>query len=149
MTSVRLATIADVPYMAQLLGVLFAQEAEFVPSRHHQIEGLNALMASPDRGRALVYDDRQRILGMVTLLYSVSTALGGIVATLEDMIVSPDARGHGIGQRLITAAIDQSRSDGCRRITLLTDQHNAKAQEFYERAGFARSSMVPFRLILN
>ncbi len=149
MTSVRLATVSDIPSMVQLLRFLFAQEAEFEPSTKRQTKGLKTLMASPDRGRVLVYDDERQIVGMVTLLYSVSTALGGVVAVLEDMIVLPDARERGVGRRLIAAAIDQCRSDGCRRITLLTDQDNTTAQAFYERAGFSRSSMVPFRLLLD
>ncbi|MGQ0672875.1 MAG: GNAT family N-acetyltransferase, partial [Hyphomicrobium sp.] len=41
------------------------------------------------------------------------------------------------------------RADGCRRITLLTDGDNAAAHRFYERAGFTRSAMVPYRLGLG
>ena len=35
---------------------------------------------------------------------------------------------------------------GCTRVTLLTDGVNTSAIRFYERLGFARSEMVPFRL---
>jgi ribosomal protein S18 acetylase RimI-like enzyme len=41
----------------------------------------------------------------------------------------------------------QARKDApCTRVTLLTDGVNTDAMRFYERAGFARSQMVPFRL---
>lgn len=86
---------------------------------------------------------------MVTLLFLPSTALGGRVALLEDMVVKPVARGAGGGGRLLRAAIDYARSAGCLRITLLTDAHNAAAQRFYGRHGFARSAMIPMRLLLG
>jgi len=86
---------------------------------------------------------------MVSLLFLPSTALGGRVALLEDMVVQPDARGGGAGSRLLAAATEFARSAGCLRITLLTDAHNAAAQRFYGRHGFARSAMIPMRLLLG
>lgn len=37
--------------------------------------------------------ENDAIIGMVSILWSISTALGGKVAFLEDMIVSPSYRG--------------------------------------------------------
>jgi ribosomal protein S18 acetylase RimI-like enzyme len=85
---------------------------------------------------------------MANLLYTESTALGGRVAILDDMILLPEARGRGLGRRLIEAAIDTCRADGCRRITLHTDPDNYPAQTLYERTGFARSNMVIYKLAL-
>jgi GNAT superfamily N-acetyltransferase len=85
---------------------------------------------------------------MVNLLYTVSTALGARVAMLEDMVVTRQQRGGGIGTLLLQAAIALARADGCQRITLLTDTDNASAHRFYRRHGFVASPMVPFRLML-
>jgi ribosomal protein S18 acetylase RimI-like enzyme len=85
---------------------------------------------------------------MVNLLFTISTAAGGRAAWLEDMVVHPSYRGRGIGESLLRHAIDEARALGCSRITLLTDQTNGSAIRFYERAGFVRSQMVPFRLSL-
>jgi len=147
-TIVRLAGDADMGGMVRLLGLLFAQEKEFEPSAAAQESGLRAILASPAIGRLLVAAAGDRIAGMVSLLYTLSTALGGRVALLEDMIVAPDARGSGIGTRLVEAAIGQARRDGCLRITLLTDGDNTRAHRFYEKAGFGRSSMTVYRLPL-
>jgi ribosomal protein S18 acetylase RimI-like enzyme len=86
---------------------------------------------------------------MVNLLYTVSTALGARVALLEDMVVAPQARGRGLGSALLTHAIAHARSQGCRRITLLTDGVNDSAQRFYARHGFTGSGMVPMRMSLG
>jgi GNAT superfamily N-acetyltransferase len=86
---------------------------------------------------------------MVNLLYTVSTALGDRVALLEDMVVSPNVRGSGVGSRLLEQAIQLARLDGCKRITLLTDRANEPAQRFYQKHGFVSSVMVPLRLSLS
>jgi GNAT superfamily N-acetyltransferase len=86
---------------------------------------------------------------MVNLLFTVSTALGGRVAILEDMIVHPDHRGGGAGSKLLQGGIAFARSVGCRRLTLLVDRANGAAQRFYARHGLAPSEMLTMRLSLK
>jgi ribosomal protein S18 acetylase RimI-like enzyme len=85
---------------------------------------------------------------MVNLLYTVSTAMGGKVALLEDMIIAPQHRNAGHGARLLHSAIEHAQSQGCLRMTLLTDRANDAAIRFYQRSGFTLSSMIPLRLEL-
>jgi GNAT superfamily N-acetyltransferase len=146
---IDVATIDDVPRLAELLGILFEQEEEFTPDRAAQERGLRRIIADAGLGRVLVVRDETRVIGMVSLLFSVSTALGDTVATLEDMVVAPERRAEGGGSALLTAAIEHARQAGCRRITLLTDGSNASARRFYGRHGFQLSKMVPMRLLLD
>ncbi len=143
------ATDADVPALCALLGVLFAQEAEFHPDSERQAVGLRAILGRPEVGQVLVLRDGPAVVGMVSLLFLPSTALGGRVALLEDMVIRPDVRGGGAGSRLLREAVAFARSAGCLRITLLTDADNAAAQRFYARHGFGRSAMIPMRLPLG
>lgn len=140
---------ADIPQLCELLTLLFTQEADFVPDMEAQRRGLGLIVAQPEIGEILVARAAGRIIGMVSLLYTVSTALGGRVALLEDMVVRPEARGLGLGAALLEQAIALARCEGCLRITLLTDGDNEAAQRFYRRRGFARSAMVPMRLGLG
>lgn len=128
-----------------LLEVLFSQEIEFEPDMEIQREGLEKIISSPAVGDVIVAHDADDIVGMVNLLYTVSTALGGPVAILEDMVVLPKFRGMGIGSKLLERCIAQARLKGCRRITLLTDHSNDGAHRFYQKHGFIRSSMAVFR----
>ena len=143
------ATEADLPALCELLGLLFVQEAEFCPDLERQSAGLRSLLGRPEAGQILVLRDGPVVVGMVSLLFMPSTALGGRVAVLEDMVVRPNARGRGAGSRLLHAAVEFAQMAGCRRITLLTDADNAAAQQFYGRHGFKRSAMLPMRLMLN
>lgn len=135
----------DVPELSDLLGLLFGQEAEFKPDREAQNRGLSRIVADPSLGFILAGKVDGRIVAMVNVLFTVSTALGERVALLEDMVVAEEHRGAGLGSTLLERAMDEARESGCRRITLLTDADNEKGQRFYRRHGFVRSVMVPFR----
>lgn len=139
----------DIPALCDLLGLLFAQEAEFQPDRALQSAGLCQIISFPERGRILVLREGDSLIGMVNLLFTISTALGGRVALLEDMVIDPEHRRSGAGSALLRAAIALAKSSGCRRVTLLTDQTNESAQRFYRRHGFRLSEMVPMRLVLE
>lgn len=142
------ATAEDLEDLASLLTILFSQEAEFVPDRAAQLRGLERIVMNPEVGVILVARNAGRAVGMVNLLFTISTALGERVAILEDMVVTPEGRGGGLGSRLLEAAIGLAKAEGCRRITLLTDGSNVAAQRFYARQGFVLSDMVPMRLPL-
>lgn len=146
--TVRPATAADVPALCALLSLLFAQEADFTPDPDRQTRALNLILAQPETGQILCATDGDVVVGMVSLLYTISTAKGGRAAWMEDLITHPDRRGQGIGGQLLQAVIQGARAAGCLRLTVLTDATNHPAMRFYERASFTRSQMVPFRLNL-
>jgi len=146
--NIRRATTADIPALCELLSLLFAQEADFTPDSEKQTRGLRLILENPATGQIYCATDGDALIGMVSILFTVSTAEGGPAAWLEDMIVDPKYRSQGLGQRLLHEAIAGARAAGCTRITLLTDTTNATAMRFYERDGFVRSQMVPLRLKL-
>ncbi len=149
MTQIATATAADIPQFCALLAILFTQEADFQPDASKQTAGLRQIIEHPEVGRILALREDDRIIGMVNLLFTVSTACGGKVALLEDMIVHPARSGDGLGGKLLEAAIELARREGCLRITLLTDRANDAAIGFYQRHGFGMSEMLPLRLALD
>lgn len=146
---INIAEVPDIEALADLLFILFTQEADFKPNRQNQINGLGLLIADPDKGFLLSAKENGKIVGMVSVLKVVSTAEGGEVGILEDMVVSPSHRGLGIGSSLLAAAIERAKAGNLKRITLLTDLSNQGAIEFYRRAGFIQSAMTPMRLYLG
>ncbi len=58
------------------------------------------------------------------------------IAELKRLYVLPAGRGHGLGQRLITAAVDYSKAAGFEKMYLDTDPGLVHANSIYEMLGF-------------
>lgn len=144
---ISIANVNDLPELIELLNDLFTQDIEFVPDVKKQKAGLEAIINNPEIGEILVIRGDRKVLGMVGLLYSISTALGGKVAILEDMIIHKDFRQKGLGKELLGEAIRFSKERNCLRLTLLTDFNNDAAINFYQHFGFKKSEMIPMRLV--
>ena len=140
------ATEADLDELSVLLGELFAQESDFRPDKDKQLRGLRLIFEQPSRGRVFVLRRDGAIVGMINLLFTISTAEGGFVMLLEDLVVHKKYQGHGYGAKLLNYAIDFAKKKNLLRITLLTDRPENVAQEFFRRHGFVESSMIPMRL---
>jgi ribosomal protein S18 acetylase RimI-like enzyme len=140
---------ADLPQLVELLALLFDQEAEFRPDAGKQAAALKLILSDPERGRIYVARESRQAVAMASLLYTVSTAEGGKAAWLEDLVVHPDHRRQGTGQKMLAYVVSQARAEGVLRITLLTDMQNERAQALYRRAGFVGSPMRPMRLKLK
>lgn len=149
MLVVEEAKSSDIEPLIDLLTLLFSQEAEFTPHPELQRSGLRMILEDATIGIIFVLKEDGMIIGMVSLLWTISTALGGKVAFLEDMIIAPKYRGKGYGTLLVEATIEHAKKLTCKRITLLTDTHNHGAQRFYKRLDFDDSRMQPMRLILE
>lgn len=147
------ATLEDLGVLTDLLLELFMIESDFRPDRARQMRGIRLILEEPSRGRIFVLRRRGgasgAILGMINLLFTISTAEGGFVILLEDLIIQKDHRHRGYGDRLLQYVIQFAREKDFLRITLLTDRMNAESQRFFKRHGFFESKMIPLRLLLN
>jgi len=140
------ATDADLDELSEMLGELFAQEGDFRPDKEKQLRGLRLIFEQPSRGRVFVLRQNGAIVGMINLLFTISTAEGGFVIVLEDLVIHKKYQGKGYGRRLLQHAIDFAKQKNFLRVTLLTDRPENVAQEFFRHHGFVESSMIPMRL---
>jgi GNAT superfamily N-acetyltransferase len=92
----------------------------------------------PDREGAWVAELDGKRVGSV---YCVRRA--DEVAQLRLFFVDRDARGHGIGSRLVDHCIDFARDRGYRRMMLSTVSPLESARRIYEAAGFTQTKEEP------
>ncbi|MEY2572819.1 MAG: hypothetical protein QOJ87_1032, partial [Verrucomicrobiota bacterium] len=81
------AVFEDLDELSNLLGELFSQEKDFRPDKNKQLQGLRLIFEEPNRGRVFVLRRDRTIVGMINLLFTISTAEGGFVLLLEDLVV--------------------------------------------------------------
>lgn len=143
------ATIEDLPALTELVMELFAKSGDFTPDRTTQERGLQLILEQPNRGRIFVVRNNHRIFGMVNLLFTISTARGGFVILLEDVVIHPDHRGQGYGTMLLDYVADFAAKKQFKRITLLTDRMSEASQQFFKKHGFVSSEMIPMRRIID
>ncbi len=135
----------DLPQMADLLAELFTLESDFQPERGKQLRGLQLILDEPALGRLFVLRIDGKVAGMANALITVSTAEGGRVLLLEDVIVRDEHRGGGLGRSLVEHVLGWARDQGMARATLLADRDNQAALDFYRKLGFASSHMTVLR----
>ncbi len=142
------ATFEDLDELSGLLGELFSEESDFRPDKHKQLHGLRLIFEQPNRGRVFVLRRDRTIVGMINLLFTISTAEGGFVIVLEDLVVHKNFQGKGYGSQMLEYAINFAKQKNFLRITLLTDRPELRSQSLFKRYGFFESAMIPMRLLL-
>jgi ribosomal protein S18 acetylase RimI-like enzyme len=137
--------------MCHLLTELFSLEKDFIEVNHteRQKAGLEMILNYPESGKLLVLLNHDYVIGMVNMLFTISTAEGGRAIILEDYILSELERGKGYGSFFMQEIIKFARNKGFLRISLLVDADNGAAQKFYEGAGYQFSNMKCMRLNLS
>ncbi|MEJ2362066.1 MAG: GNAT family N-acetyltransferase [Gammaproteobacteria bacterium] len=143
----RPAVKADIPALCSLLEQLFTLEADFQPDAEKQARALARLISHSEAGASpgcLVWLalDGQEVVGMCTVQVYISTAEGGDVGLVEDVIVSADYRQHGIGREMLRGLENWARQQGLSRLQLLADKHNQRALAFYQRTGWCHTQLI-------
>ena len=77
--------------------------------------------------------------GQVVGMASVGDAGDGRTGSLTSFWVHPRARGKGVGDSLILAAVETAREAGYGELLLWVTENNPHAQRLYERHGFQRT----------
>lgn len=86
----------------------------------------------------------ERGLGFVHSIYHRSTWTTADYCYLQDLFVTGDARGRGVGRALIEHVYADARCRGMSREHWLTHESNLSAMQLYERVA-ERSPFVQYR----
>ena len=142
---IRRAEPRDLEDLTGLLQEFFAIEADFTPDPGRQRRGLSLLLEDSATRCVVVAEAGGRVVGMGTVRTLLSTAEGGRVGLVEDVIVEPSHRGRGIGRRILEAIAEWAAARGLSRLQLLADRNNAPALAFYDKIGWRRTQLVCLR----
>ena len=90
-------------------------------------------------------DPEGTILGTMTLVvFRIPT---GVRAWVEDVVVDREARGQGIGEKLIRTSIERAKAEGAKTVDLTSRPSRVEAHRLYKRCGFEMRETCVFRRI--
>ncbi|MFC5804140.1 bifunctional helix-turn-helix transcriptional regulator/GNAT family N-acetyltransferase [Streptomyces formicae] len=134
----------DLGWMVQRHGALYAAEYGW----NTDFEGLVARIVAdfaqdhdPYLERVWIAELDSRPVGSVMCVRDEAPA----TARLRLLLVEPDARGHGLGDRLVRTVVDFAREVGYRDLVLWTNDVLTAARRLYQRAGFTLVAEKPHR----
>ncbi|MGW1884397.1 bifunctional helix-turn-helix transcriptional regulator/GNAT family N-acetyltransferase [Streptomyces sp. NPDC001970] len=134
----------DLGWIVQRHGALYAAEFGW----NADFEGLVARIVAdfaqdhdPHLERVWIAEMDGRPVGSVMCVRDEAPA----TARLRLLLVEPEARGHGLGDRLVGAVVDFAREVGYRELVLWTNDVLGAARKIYQRAGFTLVAEKPHR----
>lgn len=89
-----------------------------------------------------------KAVGMVQCVYHRTNWSIKNACYLQDLFVSPEVRGKGVGRQLIEHVYAAARDKDCCKVHWLTQETNAAAIQLYERIG-ERPGFIQFRKTLS
>ncbi|MCB8817512.1 GNAT family N-acetyltransferase [Desulfosporosinus shakirovi] len=139
---IRRAVHSDVNSLIGLLEILFSIESDFTAEEFKQRSGLEMMLNDDTRRCIMVAEINQQVVGMCTAQILVSTAEGGFVAIIEDLVVHKEYRGKGIGRGLLLSVESWAIAKGVKRLQLLADRNNTVALEFYKSLSWKSTQLI-------
>jgi ribosomal protein S18 acetylase RimI-like enzyme len=141
----RRANINDIPSLIVLLGILFSIETDFTIDESKQRSGLKMMLDDNTNRCIMVAEINQRVVAMCSAQMLVSTAEGGLVALIEDLVIDKEHRGQGIGKILLLSVENWAVEKGSKRLQLLADRNNTPALDFYKAMNWNYTQLVCLR----
>ncbi|MCX4762303.1 helix-turn-helix domain-containing GNAT family N-acetyltransferase [Streptomyces sp. NBC_01275] len=136
----------DLGWIVQRNAALYAAEFDF----NADYEGLVARIVAdfaedhdPHLERVWIAELAGRPVGCVMCVRDEAPGPG--TARLRLLLVEPEARGLGVGDRLVGAVVDFAREVGYRDLVLWTNDVLAAARRLYQRHGFVLAAEKPHR----
>ena len=132
----------DLGWVVQAHGELYAQEFGWDSSFEALVAGIVADFATghePERERGWIAELDGRRVGCVFCVRGDEPR----TAKLRILLVHPDARGHGLGRRLVDTCTDFAREAGYVHMRLWTNDVLTAARRIYLAAGFHLVAQAP------
>jgi GNAT superfamily N-acetyltransferase len=131
----------------EALAVLFGGYRQFY-GESSDLAGARAFLAERiERGESVIFvallnsDGREIPAGLTQLYPSFSSTSMRRLWILNDLYVTPEARGHGVGRALLEAAREHAERTGAKGLELMTARDNEAAQALYESMGWKRDEV--------
>ena len=145
--TIRKAIVEDLDVLLDLCEKHAAYEQNPF-SKNGKIKKLNRLLFTnePKLHCLMVVDYQGEGIGYATFAKQISTWEANEYVYLDCIFLIDDARGFGIGEKIMEEVAKMSRALGCKLIQWQTPDFNKRAIKFYKRIGASSKEKVRFFL---
>lgn len=141
MASIRRAVEGDGPKLLSLLSQ-YCLEVGNVLSEDHLQAAMVPLIKRPELGDLLVAEQNGELIGYVVITWGWGIESGGAEALVDEMFVTAEYRGQGVGTLLMTAALERAKDQEVKVVFLETELDNPESRALYDRLGFELESSI-------
>ena len=133
--SLRAAVSGDIPALVRLINAAFIVEQFVFDGDRINADEAHAFM---ETGKFFLAEDAAGFAGCVYLEIRQDRGYLGLLA------VEPAQQGTGLGRKLVAAAEDYLRAEGCVAVDLRVISQRTPLPAFYRRLGYVEIATAPF-----
>ena len=126
----RRATLDDIPTLLAMQERFYSGEG-YPYDRAKMERGMRELIANESFGRLFIAGG-----AYLVVTFGFSLEFGGRDAFVDELYVSDDSRGQGLGTLALETAEAACREAGIHALHLEVEHVNARARALYERSGY-------------
>lgn len=141
MIGVRLATLADIDVLVDLMHDFYA-ESEFPFDREWAARSFHDLLSDPALGAVWLISVDGKIAGHVVLSVRFAMEFGGLSGYIDDLFVQDAHRRRGAATAALEVLVAECRRRGCKSLHVEVDPANVAATTLYARFGLAPGADV-------
>lgn len=132
----RKAESKDAETIAAVINAAFSVERFFIDGDRTNPDHIRSLLQS---GVFLLAEESGRLIGCVYVELRGAQGYFGLLA------IDPEQQKTGLGKRLVAAAEDYCRAEGCREMELQIVNVREELPGFYQRLGYLETGTAPFK----
>lgn len=91
--------------------------------------------------------ENDKIIGIASMC--IYTVISGKKGWVEDVVVHENARGKGLGRKLMNKLLEVAKEEKLNEILLFSAEHRVAAKHLYEDLGFVMNASKLYKLIRN
>ena len=131
----RAAVTADADALLDLVEAFYREEG-YPFDRVAARRALIGLVRAPSRGWVWVIERGSKPVGYVVVTLGYSLEYRGATALVDELYLSPDHRGRGLGSKALALVERAAASSGALTVHLEVERSNPDAHALYRRRGF-------------
>jgi ribosomal protein S18 acetylase RimI-like enzyme len=95
-----------------------------------------------DRSHFLVAATQGALVGFIHFTVRQTVLHQSPSAMIDELVVTKEYQGKGIGKQLVLATIQHCRQLGCCEVEVSTEKTNIRARKFYKNCGFNKTEIL-------